>query len=331
MTFTKYWTILVKQWKIIVICTVMAVLGSYVVNRFMTPIYQSAVVVQITLHSGSNGNQSDYNSLLASNQLVQTESQLAISEPVLKKVVAHYPGLTTDQLVKEVSSSIKLNTQLFEIDVQDGSPTRAAALANDIATALISQQLLLTQQDNSHAQQQIQQDLDTTRQQIDATTSQVGQLQAQENAILEAQREAAAQAQSHNQPYQQDPQQVKQEVALNGQIAVLQAQLTRLQQHYNQWQTALAQLELTEAQSGSFLRVVQPAQVNPIPVRPQTSLYAGGGLLAGLLLGMVLALLIEQLDTRIRTSEALTQLLELPVLATMWKTQAEAVVNPGNG
>src|SRR5437588_832889 len=115
MTFTWYWTILVKRWKIIVICMVMAVLGSYIVSRFLTPIYQSAVIVQITLHSDSNGNQSDYTSLLASNQLVQTESELAISEPVLKKVAEHYHGLTTDQLVKEVSSSIKLNTQLFEI------------------------------------------------------------------------------------------------------------------------------------------------------------------------------------------------------------------------
>lgn len=296
MAFRQCWSIAQKQWKLIVVCFVLAGLSAFVVSKLIPPIYQSTVLVVVTIRSATN--QSDYSSLLASDQLVQTEAQLAISDPVLREVASHYPGLTVDQLTKQVTSTTKLNTQLFEIDVQDPSPVRAAALANDIATTLIRQQLQITQQDDVRSQQQIQQDLNTTRLQIDGITTQITTLQGQGGK--------------------------------QSQIAVLQAQLSGLQQHYSQWQNALAQLELTEAQNGDFLRVAQPAQPPIVPVRPQILLSTGVGLGAGLLLGMLLAVFFEQLDTRVRTPEALAQLFDCPVLATIWQASPtqEKIVNP---
>jgi tyrosine-protein kinase len=78
--------------------------------------------------------------LLASEQLVETEVTLSTSETVLREVASHYPGLTSQQLSSEVTADSKLNTQLFEINVQNPSPTRAASLANDVALTLIKQQ-----------------------------------------------------------------------------------------------------------------------------------------------------------------------------------------------
>jgi Mrp family chromosome partitioning ATPase/capsular polysaccharide biosynthesis protein len=330
MTLAQYWTILVKQRWIVITFFVVVGLGAYIGSRLMTPIYRSTVLVQIAIHSGNN--QADVNSLLASDQLVQTESQLAVSDTVLREVASHYKGLTFEQLSKEVTSTVKLNTQLFEIDVEDPGPTRAAALANGVATTLIKQQLQAAQQDNSRSQQQIQMDLENTQRQINSITSQLGQLQAQENGIVEAQKEAELQAQRLNQTPQLDPQQVKREAALQAQISALQTQLSDLQQHYSEWQTILAQLELTEAQNSDFLRVVQVAQPARTPVRPQVLLYTGAGLLTGLLLGMLLAVLSEQLDTRIRTAEALTQLLGWSVLTTVWKERSkEDLINPTGG
>jgi tyrosine-protein kinase len=110
MTFIQLWKILLKRWNIVLLCIMMVGLGTYVVSRLMTPLYQSSVLVQIAIQSGTS--QADYNSLLASNQLVQTESDLAISLPVLREVASHYPGMTVDLLAKETTSSIKLSTQL---------------------------------------------------------------------------------------------------------------------------------------------------------------------------------------------------------------------------
>jgi len=229
MTLERYLITLLKRWKLMVICIVLLGVGAFIGSRQMTPLYQSTALVQIAFSSGTN--QSDYASLLAGDQLVQTEVILATSDPVLRKVASRYPGLTVEELSNEVTVTPKTNTQLFEIDVLDPSPTRAAALANDVANTLIQQQVQLQQQ--------------------------------------------------------------------------------------------------ASAQTGSFLFVAQPAQPPLRPARPNILLNTAAGLLAGLLLGVSLALLFEQLDTRVRTPEALTQLLGWPILATILQAgRKEEVVNP---
>jgi non-specific protein-tyrosine kinase len=253
--------------------------------------------------------------LLASDQLVQTEAQIAISSPILHDVASHYPGLTVDQLTSATTSTPKLNTQLFEIDVQDPRPTRAAAIANDIANTLIKQQVQEIQQDDNLSQQQLQQEMGATHHDIDTTTSKITALQTQ-ITDMEVQKVA-----------------ISQTAALQIQMNNLQSQLNTLQARYNQWQTTLAQLQMTEAQNNSFLRVVQPAQPAKSPVRPQILLNTALGLAAGLFLGLVLAALIEQLDTRVRTQEEITELLDLPVLGTIWKgdtskKEQEELMNP---
>ena len=298
MTFIHYWTILVKQWRIIILCFVLVGLGTYIGSKLQKPLYQSSALIDVVLQS-SNNQSTNYTNLLASDQLVQTESQLAVSDPVLREVASHYNGLTVAELSKEVTSSIKLNTQLFEIDVLDPSPIRAATLANDVAATLIKRQIQAAQQDNNRSQQQIQQELNSTQRQIDTITSQVATLKAQPDK--------------------------------QSQIAVLQAKLSGLQQHYNQWDTLRAQLVFTEAQNGDFLQVAQPAQPGITPVRPQTLLNTAVGLILGLFLGMVLAILFEQVDTRVRTPEALADLLGWPILATVWRVDSakkESIINP---
>ena len=138
MTFGQFWSLILKQWKLILICFLIVGLGTYIGSKLITPLYQSTALVQVAIRSGNN--QADYNSLLASDQLVQTEASLAISDPVLREVASHYPGLTVQQLANAVTSTVKLNTQLFQIDVVHASPARAAVLANDIAATLIRQQ-----------------------------------------------------------------------------------------------------------------------------------------------------------------------------------------------
>lgn len=298
MTLEQYWTVLIKHWKLIVICCLLVGIGTFAGSKLTKPLYQSSVLVQVVIRS-SNNNQADYNNLMASDQLVQTEATLAISDPVLREVASHFPGVTASQLTKEVSTAPRSNTQLFEIDVVDPNSSQAARLANDIATTLIKQQLQVIQQNNAQAQQQLQQNIDLTSQQINTITTQISTLQEK----------------GKNQ----------------GQIALLQAQLSGLQLHYSQWQSALAQLELTQAQSGNPLQVVQPAQPASSSTQPSTLLTTGGGLLVGLLLGVLLALLYERLDTRVRTQEEITQLLGWSVLSTIWRARyltPRDVINP---
>ena len=145
MTIEKFLTILVKRWWLVLLCFLTVGAGAYVGSRLMIPLYQSTALIQIAVRSSNN--QGDYySSLLASEQLVQTEATLATSDPVLREVASHYPEMTVEQLSREVTAAPRLNTQLFEIDVQNPSPMQAATLANDVATTLIEQQTQVFQQ-----------------------------------------------------------------------------------------------------------------------------------------------------------------------------------------
>src|SRR5712691_8281103 len=144
MTLEQYFAILLKQWRLIILCFVVAGAGSYGASRLMTPIYESTALVQIAIANGNN--QMDfYSSLLASNQLVQTEATLATSDPILRDVAARYQDVSVDRLSKEVTAVPKPDTQLFAISVQDPDPNRAADLANDVAATLILHQSQLVQ------------------------------------------------------------------------------------------------------------------------------------------------------------------------------------------
>ncbi|GHO84843.1 polysaccharide biosynthesis tyrosine autokinase [Dictyobacter formicarum] len=280
MTFGQYWIIFVRRWPLLLLCLLLVSSGALVVSLFMTPVYRSSVLLQVAIHSGNN--QSDINDLLASNQLVQTESQLAVSDPVVQEVASHYAGLTAAQLSKMVSSSVKLNTQLFELTVLDTDARRAARLANDLARTFIRHQERARQQENQASQQQLQQEITTTLRQIN---------------VVKSQRASAA---------------------AKGQADNFSEQLTTLEQHYNQWQSALVQQKLSEAQRSGFLLIVQPAQAASAPIQPDIALNTAAGSIVGLLLGFSLILLLAHVDQHVHSSEELQQFLSWPVLALTW-------------
>jgi Mrp family chromosome partitioning ATPase/capsular polysaccharide biosynthesis protein len=296
MSLQEYGNTLLKRWWLVLICCFIIGVGAYIGSKLVTPLYQSTALVEVSIRSGDN--QSNYTDLLASDQLVQTEAQLATSDPVIREVASHFAPLTVDQISKKVTAAPKLNTQIFEIDVLDSNPDRAAAIANQVATVLIAQQNQGVQQVSNQAEQQIQDDLNSTQQQIEKITSQIVTLQATGGSAV--------------------------------QMAILQTRLVSLQQHSSQWQTLLEQLELAKAQSSqsnNFLSVVQPAQPQLSPVQPNKLMNTGLGLLLGLLLGMLLAVVFEKMDTRVRTPQAITELLGWPVLASIWYARSTKKVD----
>src|SRR5450755_3920339 len=100
MTLQQYWKTLIKRWKLIILTMILVGMGAFLGTKLlMKPLYQSSTLVQIIIGS------TDYNNLLASNLLVQTEPTLAVSNRVLQEVASHYPNLTTHQLTEEVTAT----------------------------------------------------------------------------------------------------------------------------------------------------------------------------------------------------------------------------------
>jgi Mrp family chromosome partitioning ATPase/capsular polysaccharide biosynthesis protein len=294
MTVDYYRTILVKRWKCALICFLGIGLGAFLVSEFMTPVYQATALIRVVAHPTGNSAQN-----ISLAQLLRTEAQLAISEPVLREVTSHYQNITPEQLAHRTLTAPLPGTQLFTITVEDARPQLAAALANDIANTLLKQQGNLAAQDNRQAQDQLERDLASTQRHINATNAQIAALQARDSR--------------------------------SPQLVTLQTQLKALQQHYSQLQDALTRLQVAQVQQQNFLQIVQPAQPVRDIVRPNVLLNSAIGLAAGLVLGILLAVIFEQLDTRVQTPEALTQLLQWSVLATVWKVrgvQRTNMVNP---
>lgn len=65
------------------------------------------------------------------------------------------------------------------------------------------------------------------------------------------------------------------------------------------------------------INVVSGPTLNPNPVAPDTKLYIGAGIAAGLLLGLVIAILREVLDTSVRTVEVAQRLIGAPVIGNI--------------
>src|SRR5579883_2762292 len=291
MTFSQYMAILLKWWKLVVLCFLLVGAGALAASLLMKPLYQSSTLLEVNIIP-TNTSSSAYDNVLASQQLVQTLATVATSNAVLGEVAARYPGLTVSELAQEVTATPRASTQLFDITVLDPSSTRAASLANDIAAAVIQRQQQMSQQANLQQQQHVQAELNQTSQQITTVTGQLASLKAQKGADA-------------------------------GQIAILQAQLNGLQQQYSQLQATLGQLQLAQAQYTNPLSVIQAATPAASPAQPNRILLTGTGLAVGLVLGLLLALVVEMLDTRIRTPEALHELLSWPIVGTIWRVKSQ--------
>ncbi|MCL6639685.1 MAG: hypothetical protein K6T80_08425 [Firmicutes bacterium] len=79
----------------------------------------------------------DYNSLMMIRQLARTYGELAVSEPLLRKLSADVGGsLSPDDLRRMVSVRKVKDLEFLEISVRDVSPERAAYFANRLVMLL---------------------------------------------------------------------------------------------------------------------------------------------------------------------------------------------------
>lgn len=277
MTAPQLRDALLRQWKKVIVCMICTSIAAAIGTFFVTPQYQSTTVVHAVVSPATPNTYS----LLVLNTLIGTEAQLAVSKPILSRVAARYAGLTAEELRKEVTAKADQNTQLFEITVTDASPTRAASLANDLASALILYQKQAFLDRNAQAEQAIQNQLTAIQSTITTLTAQL-----------------------HS------------STITPSQATETQAQLDAAQEQYTQLIATLTQLQGNDAQFAVVLRVAVVAVPDPHPVRPVLLVNLAIGLACGLLLGMLLIVLRVQLDQRIGSAEEVAALLEVPVLAT---------------
>lgn len=165
-------------WLILLLFILGGSLG-FLISKRMTPIYRasSTVLVNKTLATQIG----DYSTVLASQQLAVTYSEMLTSRPILEGVIANLRlPQTVYELQKQILVAPVKDTQLIRVDVEDSDPEQAAKIANELITVFTKQIQDTSSQSTSSAEANLQSQLSHLEQQITNLQSEMSQQSKQD-------------------------------------------------------------------------------------------------------------------------------------------------------
>ena len=286
----KYGAILWHWAWLIVLGTVLGAGIAYISSRLTTPIYSASTTLLVN-EAPSTGSTADYASILTSERLARTYSEMMTKKPVLEQALKDLnadPGLA-ETLQSRINVNLVRDTQLMVLQVENEDPLFAMNLANAIPTAFSRQNSAVQTERYADSKANLTVEINTLKEQIAAQQTQI-------NAIG-----------------------TPPEPAKEAELTRLQTELTQLRQSLAYLLQSYENIRLAEAQSTSNIVVVEGAGQPLVPVRPRTLQNTLLGALVGLMLSMGGVLLIEYLDDRIRSPEQIDRVLKLPVVGLIAK------------
>src|SRR4030042_195253 len=134
----NYLTLLKRWWWLLFIVTATVGAISFLVSSFLiAPIYEARTLLLIQTPDTKD---SDYTSLITSEKLANTYSQLMTTRPVLVDVINRLElGRSPDSLRSSITVKPILNTQLIEVKVRNSDAGEAAQIANMLASVYVEQ------------------------------------------------------------------------------------------------------------------------------------------------------------------------------------------------
>jgi non-specific protein-tyrosine kinase len=278
--FRRYLTLILHwAWLIVLASIVGSVIAYYVTSR-ITPVYQASTTLFINEAPSNKTN--DYNSLLTSERLARTYTQIISKRPVLAKVIEQLGlDMSENRLSGMITVSLVKDTQLIEIKVQDVDPERAALIANKLVE-VFSQQLQDTQAlryaaSKASLQKQIS-DLET--------------LMVTTQNDIKSSKDA-------------------------DETTRLEARLGQYQQTYNNLIMSFEQVRIAEAQTLSGVAQVEPAVAPVFPIGPNK---IRNTLLAGMVVFLScvgLIFLVDALDDTIKDPDEISKRFRMPLMGVI--------------
>lgn len=252
---------------------------TYIINIFTPPIYEASALIQV--HDASTTN----NNIFTDQALAQSYALLVNRPAVLHAVVQHIPKLTIYQLEAAVSDSPLDNTQIIQVRGTAKDPTLAADITNTVVEAFIKIQV---DDETTHLKEvatKLYKNLSTAKQEIYIDQAQIVALQ---NAHVSQDRIA----------HQDD-------VLSSDQVS------------YNSLLTSYDQVQQQLLQVSSVLTVAQVAIPPNVPSSPRTLLNTGVAAALSSLTTVVFILILDWIDTSIKTSDDVEQLAQIKSLGSI--------------
>ncbi|MDQ6795899.1 MAG: polysaccharide biosynthesis tyrosine autokinase [Chloroflexota bacterium] len=283
--------------------TLLAAAAAFIVSAALPKTYQASA--SLIVGQTASVATPDQNAPATSQRLSQTYADLATTGPVLQKVIDKLQlGTGVEELRGRISVVAPQGSAVLRIIASDGSASRAAAIANQIADELIASAAIPPRAPD--VQTFIDEQLRQLQSQIQATQAEVSRL-------------ASLPARSSSQ--EQD----------------LQLARNRLLAQQSTYASLLASSPASTAQP---LSLVDSALAPAEPVGPQPLLYAILAAMVALVVGIVLALVIERLDDTIKSADQVEASLGLPTLGGISRMNGDpkqseifhlvTVVDPGS-
>jgi len=290
MELRQYLKSILRWWWLIILCTGIAGGASYYVSSQQTRIYQTTttlLVGQVT--QKANPAAQDFFTV---ERLAESYAQMANREPILKAAVESLGLKMNWQSLKGRVYAYSIpQTQLMGISVQDSSPERAVAIADEIAYQLI------LQSPSSPENQARQERSQFVLSQLDDLETRIKTAKARVND-LETELASAFSAR---------------------QIQDLQTEITNLEGLINNWQANYSDLLsfLEGGNSPNYLTVIESAQLPTTPVSPNVTMNVALAAAVGFALALGAALLLEYIDDTIKSADDLRIALGLTTLGSV--------------
>lgn len=289
MQLRQYALILWRWLWLVVLGTALAGGAAFFVSRNTRPVYSATVTLLINQASSYGMGNADYTSILTSERLARTYSELLRTPKVLGQV-ADKLGLSK---LPAVQVQLVRDTQLLNLSVESTDPELAANIANTIVQ--VFKEMVEAQQlgrytalkDTLTGQiQQVENDIASTQVEMDALR---GPLSPSEDARR----------------------------------TQLQAMLAQYRGNYTSLTNNLTQVRLAEAQATSSVVVAQEAEIPTLPVRPRILMNMAVASAVGALLALGLAFLIEYLDDTIKSPDDVEQVAQTPTLGLIARIEGD--------
>jgi succinoglycan biosynthesis transport protein ExoP len=283
MELKRYLDILGRRATVIAIVTALTISLVATAGLLITPIYTARSTVRViqdvgVLELGISGSYGE--------RLMNTYSHVLTSSPVLEEAAGRLGrSLSIGALREKVEIEVIPDTELMRIAVQDSDPAFARDLANTLVTLLVERARNLYAGSNKSALQIVGE-----------------QLASLENSLQENRRELTDLLTSG---------------APSAEVEALRSQIEFEESAYNRLLDRYELARLNESLRANSITIVEPAFLPSSPSNALGLKEIGIGLVVGLAGGVGLALVLENLDTRILSPLQLEHLTRLPILGTV--------------
>lgn len=296
MDLGDYLKRVLKWWWLVVLSTGIAAGVSYYVSDQQPRIYQTTttlLVGQIIQQENPTGQD-----FLTIERLAESYAQIAVRQPVLQAAIDNLGLRMSWQFLKRNTNVYPVaRTQLLGISVQDTSPERAVAIADEIARQLIMQSPTSPQNENRTERNEfIKTQLDALENRIKSSEERLAELRVQLDAAFSARE-----------------------------IQDIQTEISSLESLISNWQANYADLSafLEGGNSPNYLSIIEPAQLPSRPVSPNVQLNVLLAAAAGFALALGAALLVEYIDDTIKTTKDLERASGQVVLGSVSRIQGK--------